>query len=86
MVQNFFLFIRKPPIKTYEPNIELKHGVAYSFKFDLTIADSGIMSTHAYWTHITPAGTYGELELSYPQPAQNQNINCLIEYDVKRNG
>lgn len=72
-------------IKTYEPNIELKQGVAYAFHFQLTIDNSGLFGTHAYWTNITPAGTYGELQLSYPQPDQNQNINCLIEYDVKRN-
>lgn len=73
-------------IKTYEPNIELEQDVAYGLNFDLTIDNSVLLSKHAYWTQITPAGTYGELNLSYPQPAQNQNINCLIEYDVKRNG
>lgn len=72
-------------IKTYEPNIELENGVAYGFNFNLTIDNSGFLGKHAYWTKITPAGIYGELNLSYPQPAQNQNINCLIEYDVKRN-
>lgn len=72
-------------IKTFEPNIELTQGVEYGFNFDLiTKADGLYNSTHAYWTQVTPAGTYGELDLSYTQPSQNQNINCLIEYDVKR--
>lgn len=73
-------------VKTFEPNIELTQGVAYGFSFAL-VTEAGFLSdTHAYWTQVTPAGTYGELDLSYPQPSQNQNINCLIEYDVKRDG
>lgn len=74
-------------VKTFEPNIELKQGVAYGFSFVLVTEAKGLFyDMHAYWTQVTPAGTYGELDLSYPQPSQNQNINCLIEYDVKRDG
>lgn len=72
-------------VKTFEPNIELTQGVAYGFSFGLITESQGLFrDMHAYWTQVTPAGTYGELDLSYPQPSQNQNINCLIEYDVKR--
>lgn len=73
-------------VKTYEPNIELVSGTAYAFSFNLVIVDGGLFqTTYATWTQITPTGTYGELNLSYPQPNQHQNINCLIEYEVKRN-
>jgi hypothetical protein len=72
-------------VKTYNPNIELVSGTAYAFSFSLVIESSGLFqTTYAKWTQITPPGTYGELNLSYPQPNQHQNINCLIEYDVKR--
>lgn len=74
-------------VKVFEPNIELKQGVAYAFSFNLITSGTEFFhSKHEYWTQVTPAGTYGELDLSYPQPAQKQNINCLIEYDVKRDG
>ena len=74
-------------VKTFEPNIELTQGVAYGFSFNLVTEKNGLLNDiHEYWTQVTPAGTYGDLKLSYSQPSENQNINCLIEYDVKRDG
>lgn len=65
-------------IKTYEPNIELTAGTAYYFNFGLSISDSA----YATWdNHGAPAGTYGDLQLTYNR--SENNINCLIEYDVK---
>ena len=70
-------------IKTYEPNIELVGGTAYVFAFYfITNLQEPLGATYATWTQKTPAGTYGELELSYQSTVDN--INCLIEYDVKR--
>lgn len=70
-------------IKTFEPNIELVSGIAYVFDFYLiTRIAPPIAANYGTWSQKTPAGTYGELVLSY-KLTQN-NINCLIEYDVKR--
>ena len=66
-------------VKTYEPNLELVSGTAYDFNFGLSVSDS----EYAGWKQVTPAGTYGDLVLSYNR--SENNINCLIEYDVKRN-
>lgn len=72
-------------IKTYEPNIELVGGTAYEFIFNLATGVATPLSyKYATWTQTTPAGRYGELKLSYR--LSTQNINCLIEYDVKRDG
>ena len=71
-------------LKTYEPNVELVMGTAYAFNFNFLVGESGLNHIFANWTQVTPAGNYGELNLSYPQPSLKQNLNCLIEYDVKR--
>lgn len=70
-------------IKTYEPNIELVSGTAYVFAFYLiTEIQVPLGAKYETWTQKTPAGRYGELNLSYQ--STSDNINCLIEYDVKR--
>lgn len=70
-------------IKTYEPNIELVSGTSYVFYFDLVINSVPPLGfNYAFWTQTTPAGKYGELNLSYQ--LEDQNVNFLIEYDVKR--
>lgn len=70
-------------IKTFEPNIEMVSGTAYEFVFDLvTGATPPLTYNLATWTQKTPAGAYGELNLTYK--LNTHNVNCLIEYDVKR--
>lgn len=71
--------------KEYNMNIELTAGIAYLFTFTFpTTQAEDIYGKFAYWSTKVPAGTYGEVVLSYGDP--EQSISCVLEYDVKRNG
>lgn len=71
--------------KEYNMNIELTAGIAYLFTFTFpTTQAEDIFGKYAYWSTKVPAGTYGEVVLSYGEPTQS--ISCVLEYDVKRKG
>lgn len=68
---------------TYEPNLLLSANTSYTFRFEIVLAFSAF-SPRYYWStsNKAPAGTYGELEMSYSNTAFG--VNMVIEYDVKR--
>jgi len=71
--------------KEYNMNIELTAGIEYLFTFTFPTTNGGdIFGKYAYWKTKVPAGTYGEVVLSYGEP--EQSISCVLEYDIKRNG
>ena len=71
--------------KEYNMNIELTAGTDYLFTFTFPTTQAGdIFGKYAYWSTKVPAGTYGDVVLSYGDPAQS--ISCVLEYGVKRDG
>lgn len=66
--------------KTYNVNIAMSAHKQYGLYFVLETTDG----SYAYLSQNIPAGTYGNITLTYP--AGEHSLSCVLEYDVKRDG
>lgn len=71
-------------VKTLELNVELVKGTSYELTLYPLTDFTGIVGKYAKWERTkAPADKYGELAISYSN--NNNGINFVLEYDVKRN-